>query len=294
MSSRPMPPAGPVPVATMLTVREREGVDAAGAGSYRALHRDSFAELFHDLKSARASAVLLSVARCEHGAHSAVAELVREFPDVPTVAVMSSYDSDALQSVLSLGATGVRQIVDIRGPTGWQDLRTYLINSRTDELQRRILSQLAIDLASATPDCRRFFQELFVCPHNVRTVRMFAARLEVLPNTLMSRFFRARLPAPKQYLATARLVRCARLFESRGFSVSNVADHLDYSSPQSFGRHVRIHMQMTGGEFRKRFDGEGMFEHFRERLVVPYLDRLKRLRPLTPSLGATYAATLRR
>jgi AraC-like DNA-binding protein len=276
----------------MLTPRERAGVDAAGEGSYQAYHRNSVAELFDDLKSARASAVMVSVARCERGAHRGVAELVREFPEVPTVAVLSRYDADILQAVLSLGSTGVRHVVDIREANGWQELRNYLLDTRTDDLQRRILSQLAIDLAGATPDCQRFFQELFLSPQSVRTVRVFAARLDVLPNTLMSRFFRARLPAPKQYLATARLVRCARLFENRGFSVNNVANHLDYSSPQSFGRHVRIHMRMTAVEFRERFDGEGMFQHFRATLMTPYVDRLKRLRPLTPSLGATYAATL--
>ena len=278
----------------MLTPRERERVDAAGEGSYRAYHRNSVAELFDDLKSARASAVMVSVARCERGGHRAVAELVREFPEVPTVAVLSSFDPDILQAVLSLGSTGVQQVVDIRAPMGWEQLRTYLLETRTDELQRRILGQLAIDLAAATSDCRRFFQELFLSPPTIRTVRMFAARLDVLPNTLMSRFFRARLPAPKQYLATARLVRCARLFENRGFSVANIANHLDYSSPQSFGRHVRIHMHLTAVEFRERFDGEGMFQHFRETLILPYMDRLKQLRPLTPSLGATYATTLLR
>jgi AraC-like DNA-binding protein len=104
----------------------------------------------------------------------------------------------------------------------------------------------------------------------------------------MSRFFRVQLPAPKQYLATARLVRAARLFENPGFSVANVANHLDYSSPQSFGRHVRTLMSMTAVEFRERYDGAGMLHHFREVLVLPHLDRLRQLRPLSPSWGASY------
>jgi AraC-like DNA-binding protein len=108
----------------------------------------------------------------------------------------------------------------------------------------------------------------------------------------MSRFFRADLPAPKQYLATARLVRAARLFENPGFSVANIANHLDYSSPQSFGRHVRTLMHMTAGQFRSRYDGEGMLEHFRLTLVLPHLERLRQLRPLDPSWGASYARGL--
>ena len=282
----------PFSVATMLTFAERDRVDAAGQGCYRAYHRDTISELFDDLKSNRASAVVFSVARCDHAAHRAVGELVREFPEVPTVALLSRHDV-LPHTLLSLGANGVRQLVDVRDPKGWQELRSYLLDTRTDDLQRRMLGQLAIDLAGARADCRRFFDELFLVPPHVRTVRMLARRMDVLPSTLMSRFFRAQLPAPKQYLATARLVRCARLFENHGFSIANVADHLDYSSPQSFGRHVRIHMQLTANEFRERFDGEGMFQRFRELLVLPYLDRLKRLRPLTPSLGQTYARSLR-
>jgi AraC-like DNA-binding protein len=99
--------------------------------------------------------------------------------------------------------------------------------------------------------------------------------------TLMSRFFRARLPAPKRYLSSSRLVRAARLLENEGLSVANVADHLDYSSPQSFGRHVRAQLGLTASEFRRRFDGEGMLHRFREELVLPHLSRLRTFSPLT-------------
>ena len=97
----------------------------------------------------------------------------------------------------------------------------------------------------------------------------------------MSRFFRAGLPAPKRYLAVARLVRAARLFENPGFSVANIANHLDYSSPQSFGRHVRTTLGLTAVEFRRHYDGAAMLLHFRESLVLPYATALRRLRPLS-------------
>ena len=47
------------------------------------------------------------------------------------------------------------------------------------------------------------------------------------------------IPTPTRYLAYVRLIRAARLFENPGLSVADVANHLDYSSPQSFGRHVK-------------------------------------------------------
>jgi AraC-like DNA-binding protein len=100
----------------------------------------------------------------------------------------------------------------------------------------------------------------------------------------MSRFFRADLPAPKRYLAMARLVRAAQLFENPGLSIANVANRLDYSSPQSFGRHVRGLIQLTAVEFRQKYDGEGMLQRFRQDLIIPYLSQLRDFAPLSISL----------
>lgn len=272
----------PVPIATMLTPTERVRVDAAGEGSYQALHRDTVAELVQDLKSNRASAVVVSVTRCDSQSRASVAALVREFPRVPTIALLTQVDRSTPQAVLSLGSTGLRQLVDVREADGWRELRSHLLRIRADDIQREALSQLAIDLAGVSRDCWRFFEALFLVAPRVGTVRALARRLDVLPSTLMSRFFRARLPAPKQYLSLARLVRAARLFENPGFSVADVANHLDYSSPQSFSRHVRAHMRLTASQFRDQFDGEGMLQHFRHELVLPHLDRLRDLRPLHP------------
>jgi AraC-like DNA-binding protein len=278
----------PLAIATMLTPSERSRVDAAGEGSYRAVHRDSVAELVQDLKTNLVSAVVVSVARCDPRARAGVAALVREFPRVPTVALLTQLDRSTPHAMLSLGSTGVRQVVDVREADGWRELRTYLGSARGEEIQRQAISQLALDLSAVPHDCWRFFEALFLAPPRVCTVRMLARRLDVLPSTLMSRFFRAKVPAPKQYLACARLVRAARLFENPGFSVANIANHLDYSSPQSFGRHVRTVMHLTAVEFRDRYDGEGMLEHFRETLVLPYIDQLRVLRPLSPSWSGVY------
>jgi AraC-like DNA-binding protein len=150
---------------------------------------------------------------------------------------------------------------------------------------RSVLGQLAVDLAGAPDDCWRFFETIFTCSPRVGNVRLLARHLEVMPSTMMSRFFRAGAPTPKRYLAMARLVRAARLFENAGFSIANVANHLDYSSPQSFGRHVRTLLHITAGEFRERYDGASMFTRFRADLVLPYADALRKLRPLTPPAG---------
>ena len=83
----------------------------------------------------------------------------------------------------------------------------------------------------------------------------------------MSRFFRAGMPPVKRFLSLARLTYAARLFENPGISIANVANQLDYSSPQSFGRHVRTLLDLTAGQFRQRYDGAGMLKHFRDEFV---------------------------
>src|SRR5690348_3652336 len=129
----------PVSVATMLTPAERIHVDAAGEGSYRTLHRESVAELVQDLKNNRASAVLVSVARCDSLSRAGVAALVREFPRVPTVALLSHLDRATPHVTLTLGTMGVRQVVDVRDADGWRTLRGYLLGSRADDIQREAI-----------------------------------------------------------------------------------------------------------------------------------------------------------
>jgi AraC-like DNA-binding protein len=268
----------------MLTPTERLRVDAAGEGTYRTVHRNTVAEIVQDLKLNRASAVLVSVACCDHRATEGVAALVREFPRVPTVALLSHLDPSTPQTMLSLGSTGVSRLVDVREARGWRELRNYLVSAQGEDVQRLALGELAMDLRDAPRDCWRFFEALFLPTSRLRTVRALSAYLDVLPSTLMSRFFRAQLPPPKRYLAMARLIRAARLLENYGFSLANVAYQLDFSSPQSFGRHVRTLMHCTALEFRLCYNGEGMLQHFREQLVLPYVDALCELHPISPPI----------
>jgi AraC-like DNA-binding protein len=164
-------------------------------------------------------------------------------------------------------------------PQGWQTLRNLLASQGSADLQRSALMQLSLDLPGVSQDCWRFFELLFESSPRISTVRQLSRHLNILPSTLMSRFFRAKLPAPKRYLSLARLIRAARLFENPGLSVARVANHLDYSSPQSFGRHVRTVMSMSPVKFRTTFDGQGMLQYFRTDLILPYVETLCSFRP---------------
>ena len=267
-------------ITTVLTPGERQRLDAAGEGIYRSIHRESVADVVRDVREARAAAVVLSVRYCERMSSEVVATMVREFPRIPTLALLSELGPRTPQTLLALGTSGVSRLIDVRDGSGWRLLRTMLTHECGSATQRAILRQLANDLTGASPDCWRFFEALFLSPTDVCTVRKLGRRLGILPSTVMSRFLRSGLPAPKRYLAMARLVRAAQLFENRGFSVANVANHLEYSSPQSFGRHVRSMLEMTALDFRDRFNGASMFERFRQDLILPHVEPLRRLSPL--------------
>lgn len=272
------------PITTLLTPAERLRVDAAGEGYYRTLHRDSVDDLICDLKMHRIHAILVSVS-CASVHTLRVASMVREFPRIPAVALLSDFEIKAAHTVLALGRCGIRRLVDVREAAGWRELRGALMADAGSTGQRVILEQLTTDLAEASEDCRQFFEAIFTCPPRVGNVRMLSRQLGVLPSTLMSRFYRAGLPAPKRYLAMARLVRATRLFENSGFSIANVANQLDYSSPQSFGRHVRMLLDITAGDLRRRYDGAKMLDRFREELILPYRAALQTLHPLAVPTG---------
>lgn len=284
----------PVPrVTTVLTPDERLRVDAAGQGIYHAWHRDNMNDALRDLRDHRAAAVILSIARCDANDLPRVARVVREFPRVPAVALLSNLSPQTAQTVLVLGRCGVRTLVDVREPRGWQQLRSVLLHDQATEIHRVARARVAEDLADAPEGCHRFFGALFEEGSSTRTIQELAGVLGVIPSTLMSRFVRARLPAPKFYLSMARLVCAARMFENPGLSVTLVANELDYSSPQAFGRHLRAMLRLTALEFRERYDGEGMLQHFRDELILPHLPRLRRFDPLGLEIPARASATVR-
>ena len=274
-----------MPVTTILTPGERLRVDAAAEGLYSALHRESFEEVLADLRERRAGAVLISIARYGIQSSARMAAMVREFPRVPAMALLTENQYTTPENILSLGHLGVRILIDARQPSGWQTLRDILAAEKASDLQRTALGQLASDLSGAPTDCWRFFELLFSHNPQIHTVRQLSKHMHILPSSLMSRFFRAHLPPPKKYLALARLIRAAKLFENPGLSVASVANYLDYSSPQSFGRHVRTVMGMSPVDFRETYDGTGMLQYFRGELVLPYVSILKTFRPAATSPG---------
>ena len=279
MAAPPTAVARPPLVAAVLRPEERTRVEAAGSGWFSLVHGETIPDAIRSVRERPVDAVLLSVHRCREGQLDALGRLVRGFPGIPTVALVSRHDAEGSEALLHLGASGVRQVVDVTGPEGWHRLRQILGQPVTRDVAR-IQQPVLIALGEVPPDTRLFFEALIRLAPDIPTARQLAERLGVRSTTMMSRFVRAGLPSPKSYLAAMRLVHAALFFERPGYTVADVAYRLDYSSPQSFGRHVRALLGITSSELRRRFPFERAVERFVALMVEPYLETWRGFRPL--------------
>jgi len=280
--SSPLPPAPPLrTLSTLLTVSEQQRVEIACQGCFHPLHARDVDELADDLRTEQVAGILVSVTRYEPALAMPLGRLARNFPRIPIVALVTEPLPQMGQALLAMGQLGVRALVDVRTPTGWRDLRRAVHFTETQAIEHQAIDRLRRELATDTPEeVHAFFATLFHLPYAVTTIRQVADRLGVCPTTFMSRFYRAQLPPPKQYLAYARLVRAAHLLENPGRSLTQVSLLLEYSSPQSFSRHLQFLLGISAADFRSCCTGPAMLDRFVRDLVAPYRDRLRRFEPL--------------
>src|SRR6266513_5333999 len=267
-----------VTICTVLAAAERPRIDAAGDGCFNTLHAESLREALYVARRRGVDAVVISVHRCQGEALPAVARFVREFPAIPAVALVSRHDREATETLLRLGATGVRDAIDCTEPDGWRRLRD-MVGHPASPVASRVLARLIPAMEAASEETTAFFEAVARLAPALSTVRGLARHLRVRPSTLMSRFHRAGLPSPKSYLAGMRLLHAAFLFQNPGLSVSDVAYRMDYSSPQSFGRHLRAVLGVTAGEFRRRFPFDVALVRYVDLLITPYRETLRAFHP---------------
>ena len=272
-------PASSLTVAAVLHPRERSQVDAAGNGVFRVVHSESVPDAIRVVRERPIDAVLVSVHHCRRRDLHAMSHLVEDFPGLPTVALVSHHEAPASETLLHLGATGIQQVVDVSTPSGWQRLR-QIVGPPASRSVALIQGPILDALGETPPDNRLFFEALIRLAPDTVSVRQLANHLDLRPSTLMSRFGRVGLPSPKNYLAGVRLVHAALLFQAQGLSVADVAYRLEYSSPQSFGRHLRAMLDITATEFRRRFPFDTALERFVHRMISPYDQIWPRFRPL--------------
>jgi AraC-like DNA-binding protein len=273
--------ARPTPVvATVLEPVDRTRLDAVAEGRFYPVHAESVLQAIRTVREQPVDAVLLAPSRVDRHHLSSVSALVEGFPGVATVAVLSPCAAGGTARLLDLGACGVRRVVDLGDREGWRTLQA-LLRDPTTPTSARIRAGVIPLLGDASSSSRAFFEATIHLAPSTGTVRVLAEHISVSPSTLMSRFFRAGLPSPKRYLAEIRLLYAASLLAFPGLSITDVAYRLEYSSPQSFGRHLRKLVGVAAAEFRRRHTFNSTLETFVARRIVPYRTTFRTFRPLT-------------
>lgn len=269
-------------VVTMLEPSVRGIIDGATNGTFNRVHVESVSDAARAVREHLASAILLSPSVARQYPLSEIYGLLAKNPGVNVVAVLADDWPTSHGALLDLGACGVRQVVNLAEREGWNRLRS-LIDQTGGECGQIITREVLDMVEDASEDSRRFFATLVRVAPDTVTVRALAKWLAIDPSTLMSRFFRAKLPAPKTYLSMTRLLYAAHFLAMPKVSVAAAANALHYSSPQGFCRHVRTTLGLTAGEFRRELSARAALDHYKKRLIEPYRMTLRMFQPLGPT-----------
>ena len=245
----------------------------------RPIHLDSVSTAISVARRVPVRAVLLGPASIGPEASPAVAILASICAGGVLIAVIGGWTPTLAERLLAFGSSGIREAVDLSRREGLNRLRTLLAREEWD-LANRIAQTILPSLEPATAEMRFFISHLIRTAPFVSSMKVVASELRVCNSSMSSRFLRAGLPSPKKYLAATRLIYAAGVLEIPGVSAVQAARRLHYSSPQSFGRHVREQLGVSASEFREKYSFEVMANHFATRLVLRHRDTLRWFEPL--------------
>lgn len=266
-------------VVTVLEARMRTNVDGATDSTFTNVHVDSITEAIMAVKEHTPRVLLLSTAIVQQQGLSEVAQLVTKTPSLLPVAVSCSDGTVPGDLLLRLGACGVRRFLDLNGRGGWDSLRG-LLDDGGGPAESRVREVLLPRVTATSRHFQAFLSEMIHHAQATTSVRQLTGFLGISASTLLSRFFRAALPSPKTYLSMTRLIYASVYFEREGVSVASIARTLNFSSPQCFGRHVRMVLGLTASQFRAEMSLSATIEHFDGRLISPHVDTLRRFNPI--------------
>jgi AraC-like DNA-binding protein len=271
-----------VTVCAVLHPLERDQVDAAGAGCFATLQAGSLRQALRTARQRWVDALIVSVRVCRDELPT-VAQFIDEFPAISTVALVSQHDSTVSETLLQLGASGVRLAVDCTAPPGWHRLRELLARPAS-RATAQIITGLRPALVNASGDTRVFLESLARVAPAFPTVGRLARHLRIPSSTLIARFRRARLPSPKAYLAGMRRLHAAHLFANPGLSVEEVAHRLYYASASTLTKHFKLTLGVTPRESCRRVPFAVALERYVELLITPYRETLRTFCPLNAGL----------
>lgn len=263
-------------VVTVLGHATRQKVDLVVRSHHAVVHAATVREAFRRVREEPMSTFLVSpdLLRVRDDALLSIT-----LSTTARAVVLIDRDSHDPAILLLMGACGLREALDLRSREGWHGLR-QLLEDESDPAANRVLDALLHHLGSDATGARRFFAHMVRVARTTMTVRVLANSLGVAPSTLMSRFYRAQLPSPKKLLAATRLLLAKALLEDSRISISTVSYQLSYSSPQAFGRHVKLLMGMTVGKLRRVVTFEEVTDLLQKDLIVGHLAAFRAFDPL--------------
>lgn len=153
-----------------------------------------------------------------------------------------------------------------------------------------IVSRLADALDGCPPETLDLFDALFRSDPPIRTAKALAARLGAGYGTMSSRFTRAGLPSPKEYVAAAILIRAALLLQDSRRSISSVAYALGWNDQAPFFAFITRWTGLSGVAFRMRWDGTTQFDDFVASMVTAHIAALRRTTLVGPKRFVPVAA----
>lgn len=237
----------------------------------------SAAEAARAIRERPASMLLVATGAVDDANVHLIKRLVAVSAGIRAVALINEPPTDA-RLLLRLGAWGLRNVVDLGECKGWQELRD-LLETGTDPLAETINNLFQSSLGDSSTGVRQFLSHLVRSARVTRTLQELASDLDIRPSTLASRFHRARLPSPKVYLSSTRLLFAKAMLDEDKASLSGTANALRYSSPQAFGRHVRQVLGAGTGDFRSAVSFNRLAEHFLDALVHRHRSTLRTFDP---------------
>ena len=293
-------PATPNPrprICALLGPRERTQVEAATDGHLTIQHRSTVTGIYDDIASGHADGAIISVALVRQTDVASLAALLRDLPATQVLGLIGEDGAaGAVAGTLVLGRAGVTRLVDVRERAGWTALREAFTldvpEGGVGPALTTIFAAIEVEPDGTRTRCaeglQRFLAAIFA-PHATTAIGI-AAELGVTPSTLASRFDRAGLPSPKEYLALAKLLRAAYLGEAPGLTIRDISERLQASSPQTYCRTVRHMTGMSAGQFRRTVNGATALERFTQSVIIPYRDTLRGFDPVRMRRPAPQAA----
>lgn len=236
-------------VVTLTEPALRSKIDLVANSAFLSIHTQSIQEAYREAKTLCIGTLLISPNVLSRTELPAIRQLLQACPGISTVAIVAERSSHTDDTLLMFGACGIRNLINVSEREGMRALRNVAA-SLGEGVARAVLTRLQPILSQAPPKTERFFVQLLRLAPTTATTKALSRSIGVNPQTMSSRFFRVGLPSPRTYLTMFRLLYVAAFLEDASISVASVSRCLQYSSPQSLSRQVRLVLGMTPAELR--------------------------------------------